>query len=294
MATAVEACGGRKPLLLTFDVEEFDWPTELGHALSTTEQMRWTREGLGCVLPLLERHGIRATFFVTAAFATADTASVATLVRAGHEVAVHGLTHQDDYATMDPGAALERLRRARETIEHFAGREVVGVRTPRLRLCAAHVLRKAGFVYDASPHPTWVPGRYNGLRWPRAPWWEAGLLRIPVSVLPGVRVPVSWICFRTLGARLGGVAIRAAGVSAPYVHVYFHPWEALDVRQVGIPRWLACRTGPRFVELLDHLLAWAGTRYEPMVIRQFVTTWRRAEAAPPALGRGSAAHACGV
>jgi peptidoglycan/xylan/chitin deacetylase (PgdA/CDA1 family) len=276
MTTAVEARRGRKPLLLTFDVEEFDWPAELGHPLSAAEQIRWTHEGLDCILPLLERHGVCATFFVTAAFATAATTSVATLMRAGHEVAAHGLAHEDDYGTMEPGAALDRLRRAREILEHLAGCQVMGVRTPRLRLCAADVLRQAGFVYDASPHPTWVPGRYNGLRLPRAPWWDDAVLRIPLSVLPGVRAPVSWIWFRTLGAHLGGLAVRAAGLSAPYVHLYFHPWEALDVRHAGIPRWLACRTGPRFMVLLDHLLARACSRYEPMALRQFVMTWRAA------------------
>jgi peptidoglycan/xylan/chitin deacetylase (PgdA/CDA1 family) len=272
VGSATDISDRRKPLLLTFDVEEFDWPVEFGHALDAAEQTRVTRAGLERILPRLECAGVRATFFVTATFATAEADCTRGLVRAGHEVAAHGLVHQDDYGRMEPGTARDRLRCARDTIESVAGCAVLGVRTPRLQVCAGQLLHEAGFHYDASPHPTWVPGRYNGLRWPRTPWWDDAILRVPISVVPGIRAPVSWIWFRTLGPGLGTVALRAAASFAPYLHIYFHPWEAVELPQFGLPAWAMLRTGPRFVGALDDLLAWAATRYESTTIEGYLST----------------------
>ena len=153
----------RRPLLLTFDVEEFTWPLELGHSISVAEQLAVTRRGLNLVLPILARHRTPATFFVTGTFAAAEAAGVAEIVSRGHEVGVHGLSHADDYASMPLARAIERLRRARDIVAQAAGQALVGVRTPRLRVCAGRVLSEAGFAYDASVHPTWVWGRYHNM-----------------------------------------------------------------------------------------------------------------------------------
>lgn len=268
-----------KALLLTFDVEEFDWPSERGTPIDPGEQMQVTADGVQAVLPVLTRHGVRGTFFVTGRFAEARPDVVRAVAAAGHEPAAHGLQHQDDYAGMDSADAVERLARARRMVEDAGGRPVRGLRTPRLRLCPAAVCRAAGFDYDASPHPTWVPGRYNGLRWPRVPWREGGLLRVPISVVPGLRLPVSWIWFRWAGGHAGPLAARAAALGAPYLHLYFHPWEAIPVRRYGIPAALALRTGPAFLDALDRLLAATATAMTPLTIAEFID--REHAGAPP-------------
>lgn len=263
-----------KPLLLTFDVEEFDWPLAFRHPISLAEQIEVTCRGLDRLLPILEEHGAPATFFVTGVFAEARPDVVRALAHAGHEVAVHGLEHGDDYATLEPALATERMRRARALVSAAAGVAASGVRTPRLRPCPAGVLRQAGFEYDATPHPTWVPGRYNGLRLPRRPWSEDGLLRIPISVLPWVRVPVSWIWYRTAGSTLGGAAARAAGAASPYVHLYFHPWEAVPLDAYGIPRSLRIGTGGPFLGMLEDLLTSARRGYAATTIGDLVRKTR--------------------
>jgi hypothetical protein len=264
---------GRKPLLLTFDVEEFDWPVERGQPLPLAAQLDVTTQGMQRLLPALSARAVRATFFITGAYARAAPEIVRSTVAHGHEAAVHGLAHGDDYGSMAPADAVERLRAARELVEAASGQPARGVRTPHLRPCPAAVLAAAGFAYDASPHPTWVPGRYNGMHWPRAPWREDGLLRVPISVLPGVRVPISWIWYRWAGARLGSVAARGAALRAPYLHLYFHPWEALELRRFGIPAWLALRTGAAFVQAVDHLLVRAAEHFTPMTVREFVAAY---------------------
>ncbi len=265
----------KKPLLLTFDVEEFDWPVERGRSLSLTMQLRVTRAGLRRVLPVLARHGARCTFFVTGQFAQACPDAVQAVVAAGHEVAVHGFAHDDDYGAMDRQVAAERLRAARYIVSGVSQQPATGVRTPHLLPCPPSVLRAAGFEYDASPHPTWVPGRYNGLRWPRSPWVEEEIARVPISVLPWIRVPVSWIWYRSMGPTVGRLALRLASARAPYLHLYFHPWEAISIRRLGIPMWLALGTGMKFIHALDCLLEWAAPRLSAIPVAEFVGRYRQ-------------------
>lgn len=259
-----------KPLLITYDVEEFDWRLGGGRRLPTAGQIGITAKGLRKLLPIHEQHRVRATFFVTGAFAAAEPELVAETAQAGHEVAVHGLEHRDDYANLEPAVAIERLKRARQLVEAASGQEAVGMRTPRLRSCLAFVVRDAGFSYDASPHPTWIPGRYFGLHFRRTPWHKDGITKIPISVLPIVRMPVSWMWFQFAGPRLGLLGARLALLRAPYLHLYFHPWEAVSLRPFGALPPFSYRTGEVFLEALDRLLTWSVGRLAPTTVREVV------------------------
>jgi peptidoglycan/xylan/chitin deacetylase (PgdA/CDA1 family) len=270
-----------KPLLLTFDVEEFDLPSELGRPLPKRLQVDVAERGVHELLPLLARHEVRATFFVTGRFARARPETTRAIARAGHEVAAHGLLHRDDYARMDAERACRRLARARRILESVTRSPVRGVRTPRLRPCAPALLREAGFAYDATPHPTWVPGRYSGLHWPRSAWREEGVVRVPISVLPFVRAPVSFLWYRWAGASLGPILLRLAAAGAPYLHLYFHSWETQPVRRLGVPPVIAARTGAAFLAALDRLLGDGAGRFEPMCVAEYVASLGAVERSTP-------------
>jgi hypothetical protein len=79
-------------------------------------------------------------------------------------------------------------------------------------------------------------------------------------------VPVSWLWYRVAGEILGTAAARVAAVGAPYLHLYFHPWEAVSLRPYGIPGPLAWRSGPAFLALIDRLLRAARGRYASATI----------------------------
>jgi peptidoglycan/xylan/chitin deacetylase (PgdA/CDA1 family) len=244
-------------LLLTFDLEEFDWPCERGWPLAPEQQVQITSDGLARLSPVLRARAVPATFFTTASFASARPEIVRALAEEGHEIASHGLSHADDYATMNEAEAVARLIEARRVLEAISGRAVLGFRAPRLRPPASRLIRDAGYHYGANVHPTWVPGRYQALRAPLRPWREEGLLRIPISVVPWCRWPLSFLWFRAAGVRLTTLAARSAVAATGYLHVYFHPWEAVAIGRYGIPAILAVRTGPPFVHMFERLLAWA-------------------------------------
>lgn len=259
----------RPALLLTFDVEEFDLPRERGRPLARATECTVTRRGVETLLPLLAQHRVRATFFVTARFAAAAAPCVRAIAAAGHEVAAHGFCHADDYATMPPLTAVARLRRCRALLEQIAASPARGIRAPRLRPPSTKLLAEAGFDYDASAHPTWMPGRYNDLRLPRRVFHDGHLVRVPISVLPGVRWPISWLWFRTLGSPLNLLAAWSATRFANYLQLYFHPWEAMDIHPF-VPRWLAVRSGAPFVAAVDRLLAWAQPRFVARTVGEVV------------------------
>ena len=259
-----------KKLLLTYDVEEFDWRLGGGRPLPVAEQIGITAEGLRKLLPIHQRHRVPATFFVTGAFASAEAELVAQTAQAGHEIAVHGLEHGDDYANLEPTVAIDRLKRAKKIVEAASGQVAVGMRTPRLRSCLAFVVRDAGFSYDASPHPTWIPHRYFGLHYRRSPWQTGGITKIPISVISGIRMPVSWMWFQVAGPRLGLLGARLALLRAPYLHLYFHPWEAVSLRPFGAPPPFSRRTGEVFLDALDRLLTWSNEHLEAKTVREVV------------------------
>src|SRR5690625_1695603 len=58
-------------VMLSFDLEEFDIPTEYGQAVDLDEQMAVGRRGAEATLAMLERLNVPATFFTTAHFAEA-------------------------------------------------------------------------------------------------------------------------------------------------------------------------------------------------------------------------------
>jgi hypothetical protein len=45
-------------------------------------------------------------------------------------------------------------------------------------------IEKAGYEYNSSMNPTYIPGRYNNLSKPRTAYYTNKLLNIPISVTP--------------------------------------------------------------------------------------------------------------
>ena len=196
-------------------------------------------------------------------------------------MASHGWEHGDDYGRLAPGLALERLRSSRRLLEDVSGRDVLGVRTPRLAACPAGILADAGFVYDASSHPTWMKTGLAGLRMPRRPWEEAGLLRVPLSVVPVLRLPVAWYVFRATGAGATYAVARIAARGAPFLHLYFHPWEAARLGPGLGRRPLGWRTGPGWVRRFDALLSRLAPSFVSTTVGELVDAWRKESNATP-------------
>lgn len=110
-----------------------------------------SRAGLPRVLDLLERRGIRASFFIPAVSALLYPEDVARIVDGGHEIGVHGWIHERN--SLLPREEERRLiEQAVETLTDLTGRRPVGLRTPSWDYSpnTLDIIRELGFLYDSS------------------------------------------------------------------------------------------------------------------------------------------------
>jgi peptidoglycan/xylan/chitin deacetylase (PgdA/CDA1 family) len=110
-------------------------------------------EGLPIILCLLERYGVRGTFFVSGESLgyLVETGALGEIARKGHEIASHGYRHTD-YRPWEYPLILDELKRSKDSLEDVSGRDVVGFRAPQFLLDerVVQAVRECGFMYDSS------------------------------------------------------------------------------------------------------------------------------------------------
>ena len=149
--------GRQAALCVTFDFDgesphlwrrRTDPPVGVGEL----EQRRYgPRRGIYHILDLLDRLGIRATFFVPGWIAAHYPPAVAAVARAGHELALHGWRHEPP-GGVSPDELRGTLTRARDLLGDIAGRAPEGYRSPSFEMTATAlgVLTGLGLRYDSS------------------------------------------------------------------------------------------------------------------------------------------------
>lgn len=237
---------------LSFDFEECDLPREHGVDFPIEEGMKLSTEGANAVLDVLEKHQVRATFFCTLNFAERAPEVMKRIVTGGHEVAAHGVDHFHQVPE-DPFRCKEGLERL------LPGVRVVGYRQPRMFPVDDAALAKAGYRYNSSLNPAFVPGRYMHLSTPRTRFEQNGLLQIPASVTPWIRFPLFWLSLHVLPEWLYRTFVKRTLRHDGFFMTYFHPWEfsSLSERaaELKVPRVIRCNLGRPMVGRLDRLIA---------------------------------------
>lgn len=233
----------KRQVLLSFDVEEFDMPLEYQFNIPVDEQMRIGIEGLNAITPILET--VPSTLFTTANFANHYPERISKLALS-HEIASHTFYHTA-YETAD-------LLKSRLRLEEISGQKITGLRMPRMRPVLMEDVKAAGYTYDSSINPTWLPGRYNNFHLPRTVYTENGIKRIPASVSPGIRIPLFWLSFKNMPYALYLKLCRQTIAKDGYICLYFHPWEFTPIEQFGLPGYTRRWCGPILVERLLQLV----------------------------------------
>lgn len=238
-------------VLLSFDIEEFDMPFEYDKSISFEEQMRISIEGTTAILDLLEKHHIKATFFSTVTFAINAPEIMKRIVREGHEVASHSYYHSD--------FKVEHLKESKDKLEEITNTKVVGYRMPRMYPVDEKEIFKAGYSYNSSINPTYLPGRYNHFDKPRTYFLQEGVMQIPASVSPLVRFPLFWLSFHNLPLWLYQFIAKITLKKDTYLNVYFHPWEFTDLNQpekFNFPSYVSKNTGDQMIKRFDAFITW--------------------------------------
>lgn len=236
-------------ILLSFDIEEFDLPAEHGYTLSFEEQIRVSSEGTHKILTCLRKHQIKATFFCTANFALNATSIISEILADGHEVASHGYYHSSFDVT--------DLKKSKEILEQITGLPVDGYRMARMMSVSEKEIYNAGYLYDSSLNPTFIPGRYNNFTKPRTYFYQDKVLQLPASVTPIVRFPLFWLaCHNLPGFLFCWLALRTLTHDG-YLNIYFHPWEFTDLhtfKDFKLPYIITNHSGEGMVKRLDQFI----------------------------------------
>jgi peptidoglycan/xylan/chitin deacetylase (PgdA/CDA1 family) len=232
-------------VLLSFDVEEFDMPLEYQQQISLEEQLQVGKQGLDAVMQLLQKQNIVATHFTTANFANHFPDAIKQL-SIEHEIASHTYYHS---AFED-----EHLLQSRLAVEAITGKQVFGLRMPRMKVIGMDLVQAAGYTYDSSINPTWLPGRYNNLNKPRTIYYEEEMLRLPASVSPMLRLPLFWLGFKNYPYPFFLHLCRQCLRKDGYVCLYFHPWEFTNLSNYQMPSYTKKPDSETLLHRLDKLI----------------------------------------
>ena len=224
---------------LTIDVEDYfqvtafddlvsrrDWDHMPSRVVANTRR----------ILRMLDRHGVRATFFVLGWVASRFPELVREIHRAGHEVGCHSFWHARVY-TLSPDEFREDLRLACDVLADITGTAVTAYRAPsfsitRHSLWALDILAEEGLRYDSSIFPVYHD-RYGIPDADRSPHRIATrggeLLEFPATVarLWKLNLPISGGgYFRLAPLSWSASALRQTNdeLRRPFVF-YIHPWE---------------------------------------------------------------------
>ena len=203
---------------------------------------------------VLADHNATATFFVVGEVAEQHPELIAEIAEEGHEIASHTHTHRL-LSSLNQKAQIEELERSKAAIKTATGQnEVAGFRAPAFDVSTGlfEKLDKVGYRYDSSVIPArqipgWYGGEYNITTPCSATKFNSGvqnLLELPVSVMPGLRLPLSGAWTRLLGQKYTQTGIKAIARQKKTPILYYHPWELVDLPRIeGIPKRVTWRTG---------------------------------------------------
>ncbi|MFV0419784.1 MAG: polysaccharide deacetylase family protein [Dysgonomonas sp.] len=250
-------------ILLSFDIEEFEMPREYGDAIPFELQMDISIKGTIRILDLLEQHDVKATFYTTANFASHAKDIVKRIVDEGHELASHGYVHDH----FEP----PHLKMSKDILEEIGQVPVYGYRMARMMPVPEEEVFKAGYIYNSSINPTFLPGRYNKLNEPRTYFMREGVWQLPASVTPLLRFPLFWISFHNLPLGIYKSLSNQVLKKDGYLNIYFHPWEFMDIgpkEKYNFPFYVTKNTDTKMIERFGKFIEWGKKKGY-----QFSRTW---------------------
>ena len=266
-----------KKLLLTCDLEEFTLPLDFGRQITKKQTLDKSYKGLLRFSELIKKYNTKVTFFVTENIAKTYTNYIKTLFLEGHEIGIHASVN---FKGKKIGLeTVKKLSEAKRQLESILGINIYGFRSHKLRILPSNILKDAGFTYDNSCHPTYVPGRYFNVFKSRRIKNYNGLIEVPISVTPILRLPISWIWFRNFGLSYTRFCTSWILARQNWFNIYFHSWDFADIDDtfLKLPNSIIKNSGKTAIEMFDCYLKWcvskgikAETIYNYLVDQKFV------------------------
>lgn len=145
--------GARCAVALSFDSDHET--NELRDGGKSIGRLSWgqfgNRQGIPRIERLLDKHDIKATFFVPAVSALLYPDEQRRLVAEGHEIGIHGWIHELN-SVLEYQVERDLMFRSADTLEKVTGVRPVGLRTPSWDFSpnTMRIERELGLLYDSS------------------------------------------------------------------------------------------------------------------------------------------------
>jgi peptidoglycan-N-acetylglucosamine deacetylase len=145
--------GARCAFALSFDSDHET--NELRDGGNSIGRMAWgeygSRVGVPRILKLLQKHGIKATFYVPAVAAMLHPDEQRRVIGEGHEIGIHGWIHELN-SVLPYEAERDLMLRAADELEKITGVRAVGLRTPSWDFSpnTLAIEKEMGLRYDSS------------------------------------------------------------------------------------------------------------------------------------------------
>ncbi len=152
--------GARCAVALSFDSDHET--NELRDGATSVARLSWgeygTRQGVPRIRKVLDRFGVKASFFVPAVAGLLHPEEQASLAAEGHEIGLHGWIHERN-TELPAEAERDLMLRSADTLEKITGQRPVGMRTPSWDYSAATltIAREMGLLYDSSLFADYEP-----------------------------------------------------------------------------------------------------------------------------------------
>lgn len=252
--------------VLSVDFEYFSHLPAYRNARGNTDLPEVGRDGVTALLDAFTCADATGTFFTVGEIADSNPSVLGRITDAGHEIGSHTHTHQH-LSEISASKRREELERSKARLEAVTGEDVLGFRAPSFDMGPEHfrALADRGYEYDSSVVPCRsIPGWYGGefkteLPLPAHeidPDAPADIAEVPVSVMPGLRLPLTgtWLRFFGVNYTILGMRLLARRGIPPVLYV--HPWELVDLPAVeGVPKRVYVRTGEYMRRAVRRVLA---------------------------------------
>ena len=244
----------RSPAVLSVDLEFFTHLPAYRNAHGRIVQHNVGLDAVDDLLTDFDDYDVSATFFVVSQIAERYPEYVERIADAGHEIASHTHRHRH-LSTMDESKRRYELDISRTLLEDVTGESVVGFRAPSFDIAPDHfaMLAAAGYEYDSSVIPCRsIPGWYGGEhdidRPAPATHVQSNapetITELPVSAMPGLRLPLTGTWLRFFGPRYTILGMRLLAQRGICPVLYIHPGEFTDLPPVtGVPNRVYWHTG---------------------------------------------------
>lgn len=164
--------GARCAVSLSFDADHETIPLRDSDEspMRISQGQYGARQGVPRIRALLDRHGVRASFFYPAVSALLHPEEVRGIAAEGHEIGIHSWIHEAN-TQLPPGVERELTFRAADTLEKISGKRPVGIRTASwdFSVDTMEIVRELGLLYDSSlmgdddPYELEVQGAPTGI-----------------------------------------------------------------------------------------------------------------------------------